>query len=418
MEQAKAARKESKRKFTRTVNILTEILVQQSTLKTLERRMEDLKLKWNDAQEKHEKYITTLGEGINEEEEDKWIEEIDGRYYERESYLDKAMEEKLMELKEGRLEEKRTIIEAQPRPKSSIKIEHLKFKSFDGDLRNFPRFKEEFNNHIKPMCSETQLPLVLKSYLVETVREDVENIGDNMADLWERLDKKYGDQGRLIDTILAEVKGIPSCKNDDQATLNMVKVVERAHCDLKRMGKEAEMDNTTIISMLEEKMSDEMANEWIKLVTKDENKYRNKFELLNKLLLEFRDRIEYKLANIRKVDEKKYVSYHINPQTSQTSLTKKSKCWLHKINGDHPIWRCRLFLNKPVLERIELVKQNNACYSCLELGHTASACVRGFVCTEVGCQQTHNRLLHVNRMEQQDIRDSNNSYKNTMLPIQ
>ena len=267
-----------------------------------------------------------MGEGINEEEEDKWIEEIDARYYDTESYLAKAMEEKLTELKGERLEEKGTARDAQPKPKSSIKIEHLKFKSFDGDLRNFPRFKEEFNTRIKPMCSETQLPLVLKSYLVETAREDVENIGDNMADIWERLDKKYGDQGRLIDTILAEVKGIRSCKNDDQATLNMVKVVERAHCDL-RIGKEAEMDNTTIISMLEEKMSDEMANEWIKLVTKDENKYKNKFELLFKLLLELRDRIEYKLANIRKVDEKKYVNYHTNPQTS---LTKKSKCWLHR----------------------------------------------------------------------------------------
>ena len=58
------------------------------------------------------------------------------------------------------------------------------------------------------------------------------------------------------------------------------------------------------------------------------------------------------------------------------------------------------------------MKQNNACYSCLELGHTASA----FVCTEVGCQQTHNRLLHENSMELKDNRESIN--KSTILPQQ
>ena len=407
----KAARKEAKRMFTRTVNKSKQMLAGHPALKTLERRMEELAEKWNEVQKKHETYMTSLGEGANEQEEDKYVDEIDVRYYELEALMDKKIEEIMKEKKDNELknEENKAVIQNPPQQINMIKIEHLKFKSFDGEIRSFPRFKEEFFKYIKPMCSKEQLPLVLKSYLIDKVREEVENIGDDINEIWARLDKKYGDQGRLIDTILADVKGVPSCKHDDQATLNMIKVVERAHCDLKRMGKEAEMENTTIISMLEEKMSDEMGNEWIKIVTKDENRHKNKFALLNKLLLEFRDRIEYKLANIRMVCEDRYAAHHVN---LQNSVIKKSQCWLHKINGDHPIWRCRLFLSKSVSERIELVKQNRACYSCLDLGHTGGDCKRGFVCTEPGCKRSRNRLLHEFVFEQKT------NYKSTVLPNQ
>ena len=406
---AKAARKEAKRMFTRTANKLKELLVQQTTLKTLERRMQVLTAKWNDIQEKHETYMTSLGDGVNEEEEDQWIEEIDEKYYEVENFLDKKMEERMKEMRvEAKEEEereekdKRIVIQNTRTSKNNIQIEHLKFKNFDGELRNYPRFKEEFVKHIQPMCSGVQLPLVLKSYLVDDVREEVENIGDDITDIWERLDKKYRDQGRLIDVILADVKEIPACK-DDQATLNMIRIVERAHCDLKRIGKQKEMENTTIISMLEVKMSEEMANEWVKLVTKEENKYHNKFELLNKLLTEFRDRIEYKLSNIRMMPVERHMSHHVDLPTQGW---KKQKCWLHQTNGDHPVWRCRLFLSKPVRERIELV------------GHTVGNCNRGFICAEGGCQRSHNRLLHTNDVQLLLPADRNDNFKDTVLPKQ
>ena len=186
MDAASKARTESKRMFTRTANALKGMLSRRPVVTTLERRLVDLKMRWNIVQEKHETFISNLEEDANIEEEDKWIDEIDFKYYELESFVDKMIEEK----KEEHRDEKRAVPESYTKPENSIKIEHLKFKSFNGDLRKYPRFKEEFNVHIKPMCTEVQLPLVLKSYLSEEVREDVENIGDRIDEIWERLDKK------------------------------------------------------------------------------------------------------------------------------------------------------------------------------------------------------------------------------------
>ena len=181
------------------------------------------------------------------------------------------------------------------------------------------------------------------------------------------------------------------------------------------MGKEYEMQNTTIISMIEKKMPEEMTKEWIKTVTKGENKYKSKF--LTTLLYEFRDRIEYKLANIRKVSEKGYVAY-VNPNPLPSPI-RKSKCWLHKTNGEHPIWKCRLFLNKSVEERIELTKENNACFSCFEVGHITNVCSKGFRCPVEGCNERHNRLLHENKRDNtKENPEFDITNKETVLPIQ
>ena len=118
------------------------------------------------------------------------------------------------------------------------------------------------------------------------------------------------------------------------------------------------MNNTTIMSMIEEKMPVEMTNEWLKIVTKAEVNTDRKFDLLRKSMMdEWRNQSEYKLATTRKVSEKIYLSNHMGSQFPNNG--KRSKYWLHEVNGDHPIWRCRLFQNRPVKERIQLVKENN-----------------------------------------------------------
>ena len=85
-------------------------------------------------------------------------------------------------------------------------------------MRRYPRFKEDFNNHIKPLCDVKQLPFVIKSHLCQELRDDMDSLGDDMHslgddinDIWARLDRKCGDQSRLIDVILSDVKNIDYC---------------------------------------------------------------------------------------------------------------------------------------------------------------------------------------------------------------
>ena len=86
---------------------------------------------------------------------------------------------------------------------------------------------------------------MLKSYLSERVREEVNNIGDNAADVWSRLDQKYGKTGKVVDIILSDVKKLRRNNNSPSDSIRMIAIVEKAFRDLQRLGKENELYNGT-----------------------------------------------------------------------------------------------------------------------------------------------------------------------------
>ena len=276
-----------------------------------------------------------------------------------------------------------------------IQLERIKWDKFNGDIRKYPKFKEQFELYVKPLCTEMQLPFILKSHLVEQVKDEVDNVDDNMETLWERLDKKYGNCGKLVDTILADIAKAP--RGDGRSTLSMINIVEKAYRDLSRMGKESEMKNGTIISMIEKKLPEEIRYEWLQTIAENtESDTDEKFALLLKLLSKFKTMIEYDQASIRKpADKKSFTNFASG--SSRSRRNEKNTCWIHT-SEKHPIWVCQSFMAKPVAERISLVKQNQACEACLEVNCPGSAdpkkCKKDFKCVIQGCSGHHNKLLH------------------------
>ena len=84
----------------------------------------------------------------------------------------------------------------------------------------------------------------MTSYLSEEIKEEVDNLGDDLKDIWDHLDKTYGAQGKLIDAIMSEVKEMPFFEDDDeQGILLMINTTEKAHRDLLLLGLESEISN-------------------------------------------------------------------------------------------------------------------------------------------------------------------------------
>ena len=176
----------------------------------------------------------------------------------------------------------------------------MKFEPFSGELRKYPRFKEEFLKHIKPRY-ESQEAFVLKSYLAPDIKEAVDNYGDSAVKIWKRLARKYNDKSKMVDSIVTDIKQVSNSTDDPSEILHMIKVIERACRDLKSMGLEKEINNTTIVSMIEQKLLAEVEKEWIKIVTGEKRSElsENKFPTLLELLLQFKERIEYQSASLR-----------------------------------------------------------------------------------------------------------------------
>ena len=188
--------------------------------------------------------------------------------------------------------------------------------------------------------------------------------------------------------------------------LKMIATVERAHMDLERLKEEAEMYNGVTISIIEEAMTANMRYEWVKEIASKCYCSKEKFEALLKFLGEWRTRLEYGGESIQGATEFLGQSHHANERqrpNMSSKFNKRSRCWLHNLDGEpgeHPIWKCRLFMSKPVQERIQLVVINKACQRCLEVFCPGSSnpkeCERKFRCFERGCGAEHNSLLHSN----------------------
>ena len=82
----------------------------------------------------------------------------------------------------------------------------MKFEKFDGNIRSYPRFKSDFLKYIAPQYDAEIQPLMLRSLLPQKVAELVRSCKDDLEDHFRVLDYKCGDQGKMSDSILHEIR--------------------------------------------------------------------------------------------------------------------------------------------------------------------------------------------------------------------
>lgn len=367
----------NERMFTRHARLLESLLSAESTSeRVIDRHLNQLTFRWNALQEAHDLYaITCLTDETDYTESEQFIDAFTATFVRIESACDRFT------FKEARS----CCSKPCETQGNSIKLERVKFRTFDGDVRKYPKFRSEFIEFVAPLCPERQVTFVLKSYLCDSVRREVENIDHDIDAVWARLDEKYGAVHKLVDCILSDIKNLPNCDNS-ASTLEMIHLVETAHSDLKCIDALSELQNATILSIIEQRMSPSMLDEWIKLVAGKELASTAKFNELLPFLRQWKLMVEYENTDIRTPP----VKYAV---TNNCSSSVIRRCLVHH-DALHPIWRCRSFLAMPVADRLKVISSNNACTLCLETGHDKMQCKRTFRCTVSGCNAAHNVLLH------------------------
>ena len=100
-----------------------------------------------------------------------------------------------------------------------------------------------------------------------------------------------------------------------------------------------------------------------------------------------RNAIEYSLSDLRIAPGIK------GNVTVKNSSNSSEYCWMHNADN-HDISSCRMFLSKSNEERVNLVKENSACWTCLHKGHQSKDCPIKSKCSVDGCHKLHNVNLH------------------------
>ena len=172
-----------------------------------------------------------------------------------------------------------------------LKLQPMPLPKFTGDIREYPRFKDDFKKQVMPSVTETQQSYVLKSCLSDLPLEIVKNVDHSVSEMWRRLDEKYGEPSKVIDAIMKDIKKLKAIKdNDNSKFVHLVDVVERAYRDLKRLNLHNEISNASTVSLIEEKLPYDIKLRWGEMVKgpKFSVEYDdvNKFPLLLNFLIE------------------------------------------------------------------------------------------------------------------------------------
>ena len=299
-----------------------------------------------------------------------------------------------------------------------MKLERMKMPHFNGAIREYPRFKSDFLKQVMPVIdSKEKAAYALKSCLSSAPYNKVKNVDDDYDMIWERLDDVYGRPTKMVDVVMHDIRNIKSIKDgEDKNFIELVEVIENGFLDLKRLNMDHEICNSSSVAMIEEKLPPSIKRQWTLHVINstrpgDES---NKFALLLEFLLDYKRAIEYETMNIRVSGKtpndhqcQEQIIGHISIQDDVRSTNSEVdkevegnhyryehfRCWLHKSNS-HPIWACRTYEAASPKERVRLIGENRACWSCLRQGHKVSMCKYRHKCGIEQCSRYHHKTLH------------------------
>ncbi|XP_071519126.1 uncharacterized protein [Panulirus ornatus] len=416
-EQLMKERTLAKRKFTRKVNLLKEAQGRDDRLEVLRGIYDDVCKQFLEIEKINEQLAESLD--TKKSNYDVLINELD-------TYI--------TDIERTKIQAHAIIAKVTKKDKASVnemhkvRMQRLTPPHFDGKIRDYPTFCKDYERLMKSVYEDD--PYVLRSCLSGEALEVVHGVDDSFDSMMKRLDARYGNPARLVQSVLNDIKTLkPIPEDNPRKFMDMVSIVERASLDLEKVNLSEEMNTVTMVSHIEKLLPPMQKREWTKILQtlKDKSKM---FEELLKYLLKEKQALEYMNDDIRATNPNSKVHVHSVNLDSETDVFttaitqlhgKQSKmeeclvhlskqismltgnmsgvesqrpveCWYHGTDT-HDITQCTVFQKLNSKEKIDAVYRMGACFLCLQLGHRGRRqCSQKSLCGE--CGRGHHQILH------------------------
>lgn len=133
-------------------------------------------------------------------------------------------------------------------------------------------------------------------------------------------------------------------------------------------------------------------------------------------LQEQRTILEYEMASLRIDDKEDALTVDVN--LGYASPTRSNfRCNIHKMNN-HMTEECREYTTKTPEEKLQVIRNLRACWSCLKVGHKASDCRNRKRCEIDNCNMFHHPSLHETSVNVNTIDTKGESCDNTKCLLQ
>ena len=379
-------RTSAKRSFTRLNNIVCQSMSQDNDLDLIEERFEELKKAWKKVEELHDQYVSMKEE---EPEDEVWLDEIFETF-------SKTQERFFMYRKANKKEEK-----------FKIKLKPVELPRFAGSIRDYPRFKKDFQRQVLPHTSPESAAFTLRQCLSREVQENVSLVDDDVDQMLQKLEEEYGDPSLMTDLIVSEIKSY-EVQGKKERLMKFIDIVEKGYYDLNNLGLDRELSNTIVVGIIETKLPEGTRQKWVDRVCSDDSKVdmRNKFPSLLKFLQEVRRSLKYMSTELRE-PPKACIPSMSQPSPSTPSTESRSTTSVLNSNrvlirqnarwscqacgqGRHGLAKCSQYQRMTVEDRWDVARKAGVCFQCLG-PHLARQCTSKTCPT---CHQPHHSSLH------------------------
>ncbi len=188
---------------------------------------------------------------------------------------------------------------------------------------------------------------------------------------------------------------------------------------LKEVGIPNDMDNSHMLSIIEQKMCSDDRKVWSRDLER-EAKPATLLNLINWMTVEMKSRMRATAPVRSGTPNRRSVNVVYGETDSNGEI--RHKCWFCS-NSNHWPDQCERFAAKSVDDRITAAKTHHVCFSCLKKAgrdHRQANCSRKKQCTKIEkgnqCASTHHPLLHKTKSENIDVA-SLSDQNDSMLPV-
>lgn len=343
--------------------------------------------------------------------------------------------------------------------KPKVKIKAFEPPKFEGNMREYPRFKEDFKNLVKSVYGEDAY--ALKMCLGGDALQTVRGTEGNYKEMFQRLDDKFGNARKVVDMVISDLKALKRInEGDTKSFVKMVDQVEQCWLDLKSVSLEEELNTANVVSHIEKVLPTLQKREWV-IEAEKVHATNDLFPTLLKFLQKERRILEYMSSSVRTGGTDKISVHHVNNSSNSVmesevvnlikqmneeqqqknrefescivnltemvkgnNLTTESEdkgCWIHN-SMTHDVFDCHKFKSLSNNERFELAKTNGICFRCLKGYHPARSCNINKMCNVMTkgqgrCNRHHHPLVHYEQAEGAVHKAISGNTYNTLLNI-
>ena len=293
-----------------------------------------------------------------------------------------------------------SIAQALYKLEASKDIPSIELIEYDGDPLTYVEFFERFRLHIhdKPHLNGNVRMVQLKMHLTGRASRAVSGLGSQgkmYATALKTLKEQFGTPSAIARAHINKLLGKPKIQSNDRQALQELSFdVVNCVATLRQINHLADANSIYNLRNIVKRLPDNLIDRWKTAVS--DIRERGETPSLEHIEKFLRKRVKAEFdpdfGDIQKSN------LRIPPRGKHgigSAQRDKRIIQCYVCSEDHRVVECPTFSNCSYEEKIQHVKKQRLCFSCLNRGHITKDCRSTVKCCVDDCTHFHHRLLHV-----------------------